>query len=250
MGTRSATTTVDLKIQSTIKNTLDAANGLATQGTVGKAYLSGVAISDGVSINQANRAWEDRGRIIANGNTEDLDLYDFSNIDIGAGTGLDALGQAIVHEEIVAIIIKQTSDDLVTGGRLEIMPSNPTGYVTWMPSMTVANGGAFRMNACLFLYNPGTDAFDITDGGAGSHVIRLKANGGEVTYEIMVLARHDDDESSSSSSSSNSSSSSSASTSSSSGSSSSSSSSSSVSSGSSPSSSASSVSSSSECSTS
>ena len=250
MGTRSAITTVDLKIQSTIKNTLDATNGIVTQATVGKSFLSGVSLENGVSANQANRAWESRSRVIASGNTEDLDLYDFSNIDIGAGTGLDALGQAMVHEEIVAIMIKQTSSDITTGGRLEIMPSNPAGYVTWMPSMTVANGGAFRQNACLFLYNPGTDAFDLTDGGAGSHVIRLKANGGEVTYDIMVLARHDDDDSSSSSSSSNSSSVSSQSTSSSSQSVSSSSSSSSESSGSSSSSSASSVSSSSECSTS
>jgi len=258
MAARTAITVVDLKISSTIKNTLDATNGISTQATVGKSFLNGVNLATGVSKNQANRAWESRGRVIASGNTEDLDLYDLAGIDIGAGSGLDALGQAIVFEEIVAILIQQTSDDLATGtgGRLEIMPSNPSNFITWMPSMTVSNGGGFRQNALMFFYNPGTDAFDVADGS--SHNIRLGANGGEVTYNIIVVTRHDDDESSSSSSSSVSTSSSSQSSSSSSQSSSSSSSSSSTSSQSSSSSSASSAStssnssssSSSECSTS
>lgn len=249
MATRTATTSLELKIQSTIKNTTDTVNSLVTQHTVGKSFLSGVELATGVSANQANRAWESRSQVIASGNTKDYDLYDLAGEDLGAGAGLDALGQAIVCEEIVAIMIKQTGGS----GRLEIMPSNPSNHLTWLPSLTVANGGALRNGALLFMYSPNTDAFDVVD--ASSHNIRLKANGNSVTYDIIVVFRHDDDESSSSSSSSKSSSSSSGSSSSSSLSSSSSKSSSSQSSSSSSSSSASSnstssLSSSSSCSTS
>ena len=197
MANRSATGSFRLTCTGTIVNTLDD-NGTA-QHQEGNSALVDKNLTNGVSADQMSRAWEDT-RTISSG-TEDLDLYDLAGVDIGAGTGNDALGQAIIHEEIVAIVIVQTAGP----GRLEIMPSNPTNAVAWMPALTVANGGALRTGACLAMFNPDTDAFPITD--ASSNEIRLGANGGAVTYRITILARHDDDESSSPSSSSSSSSS-------------------------------------------
>lgn len=204
MGTRSITATeVALTIKSTIRNTLG--DGQTAQVQMGQIFLSG-NIADGVSADQCNRAWEDRDRTITSGNTEDLDLYDLGAVDIGAGAGCDGLGQALVIEEIVTLCIMQTGG----AGRLEIMPTQPANYITWVPSLTAANGGALKAGGLLLMHQTDTDAFDIADGS--SHMLRLGANGGDVTYDIMILARHDDDESSSSSSTSTSTSTSSTST--------------------------------------
>lgn len=202
MATRSSIAEVNLKFTANIRNTLD--DGQAATVTVGEQIVSGKKTS-GVSASQSNRGWEDRDRTISSGNTEDIDLYDFAGIDIGAGAGNDGLGQAMRLEEIVTIIIKHESG----AGSLEIMPSNPSNHWTPMPKLTVALGNALKAGGCLMMTQPDTDAFDVTDGG--SHVIRLGANGGAVTYSIYVEGRDDDNESSSSSSSSLSSSSSSSS---------------------------------------
>lgn len=193
MGTRSITATeVAVTVKSTIRNTLG--DNQVAQCQHGQIFLSG-ALSDGVSEGEVNRAWEDRARTIASGATEDIDLYDMGSLDIGAGAGADGLGQPVVFEEIVTLCIKHVSG----AGSLEIMPTNPAAYATWMPVMTVALGNALKAGGLLLLHQPATDAFNNAD--TASHVIRLKANGGDVVYDIMILGRHDDDESSSSSSS-------------------------------------------------
>lgn len=204
MANRSLTYDVKLTINGTVKNVLD--NTVIAQSKIGGSLISSQLLS-GVSDSQANRAWE-ATRTITSGNTEDLDLYDLANIDIGAGNGMDALGQAWVCEEVVTLYIKVSSSD--DGAYLEVMPSQPTGYLTWAPVLTVANGAALKLNSVLLMHQPDADGFDISDGV--SHVLRLKANGGDVTYDILVVGRHDDDESSSSSSSSQSSSASTSST--------------------------------------
>lgn len=196
MATRTAVSEIKLNFKSTIKNLLTG-SVISSTLSVGKQVLSG-QIETGVSASQANRAFERRSITITSGNTEDIDLYDLGSIDLGAGAGMDGLGQAWVAEEIVTLIIHQVGGD--TGARLEIMPSSPTGALAWAPSLTVANGGALRAGALMMLHSTHTEAFDINDGV--SHVLRLKANGGDAIYDIFVLARHDDDESSSSSSSS------------------------------------------------
>jgi len=200
MGTRTASTKVNLTFTSTIINTLE--NADAAQATVQGTILSGT-LANGVSANQGNRAMRTTSNTISSGVSEDIDLYDFASVDFGAGSGKDALGQALTLEEIVTLVIKQSSG----AGRLEIMPTNPTNYVTWVPSLTAANGGALKSGGVLMMHQPATDAFDIQDGA--SHVLRLAANGGDVSYDLYILGRHDDDESSSSSSESSSSSSSS-----------------------------------------
>lgn len=203
MGTRSASTKVQLQVTSTVKNVLTDTQPMS--GTLGQAFIN-QTLETGVSANQANRCWEERSRSLSSGVTEDIDLYDLGAIDIGAGGGKDALGQDWVAEEIVMILFRVTSGT----GRLEIMPTNPANPVTWLPSLTVANDGALKLNGVLLMYQPHTDAFGITD--ASAHLIRVGANGGDLTYDMLLLARHDDDESSSSSTSSSQSSSSSSST--------------------------------------
>jgi hypothetical protein len=191
MSNRSATSEVKLSLQSTIRNTLD--NADTATATIAGTVLTG-KLENGVSASQANRGWRTTSESISSGATQDIDLYDFAGFDIGAGAGNDALGLALNLEEIVTIIIKHRSG----AGRLEIMPTPlPTHPVAWLPTLTVANGGALKTGGVFMMHQPDTDAFDIQDGV--SHILRLKANGGAVLFDLYILGRHDDDESSSSS---------------------------------------------------
>lgn len=190
MGTRSASSEVKLSFQSTIKNTLD--NNDAATATIAGTILSG-KIEDGISASQANRAWRTTSETILSGATLDIDVYDFAGFDIGAGAGNDAIGQALVLEEVVTLILKHRSG----AGQLEIAPTAHAQKLAWVPSLTVANGGALKAGGVFMMHQPDTDAFDVQDGV--SHILRLKANGGDVLFDLYILGRNDDDESSSSS---------------------------------------------------
>jgi len=199
MSARTATESLQVTWTATVKNTLDS-------GKVAQASHGGVVIDadreTGVSGTQTNRAFEDTGRTLSSGASEVVDLYDFAAQDIGAGAGNDALGLALVFEEIVTVVIQCTSG----AGALEIEPDATNG---WSPigTHTVATGGALRAGGTLLKDMPDEAAFDVTD--ASSHRVKFTANGGDLVYSIRLSGRHDDNESSSSSSSSLSSSSSS-----------------------------------------
>lgn len=198
MGTRAASGEVRLIVTNNITNTLtDGKANTVSTAALGDTIFSG-RLADGVSEEQYSRGWKDE-RTLNSGATEDIDLYDLGAIDVGAGAGLDALGQALTNLEIVYFGVRQTGGT----GRLQINPTDPSNKVAWMPTLTVVNGGALRPPTTnsrysgISMFNPASDAFPITDGA--SHMVRFGASGGSVTYEIMLLARHDTDESSSSS---------------------------------------------------
>lgn len=196
---RSCSTVISFTINPTIRatHTFDDGEEQVSSSQLGGQLLTGT-LATGIEESQGNRAWHLRGREITSGNTLDIDLYDMAGEDVGGGAGNDAIGQAMAVEEILLIAIMQTGGT----GRLEIMPSSPAGALAWMPDLTVANGGALRYDSVnsrcgmLFMMNPGADSFDISDGS--SHVLRLKANGGAVTVDILLVGKHDDNESSSS----------------------------------------------------
>jgi len=201
-GTRSATGNVKLNIAATIVNTFD--SGAFSTATIGKAVL-GLKLTNGIDAEEINRAWESQGRALASGASETLDLYDLGSVDVGGGAGRDALGQLMTMREVVVLSIQHISGS----GRLEINSSIGGAYATWVPVLTVANDGALKAGGVLLMLQPDADAFLITDGA--SHTVHIKANGGSVVYDIIVIGRHDNNESSSSSSQSSSVSSSSAS---------------------------------------
>ena len=198
MATRSLTAPkISLSMSATVKNTLTD----ATSTSVAQPVLNyAPTLASGFSAGQTNRGWQSKSRVLYNGGAETLDLYDMAGVDIGAGAGLDGVGQAIVFEEIVAIAI--VNDNAVTApGLLQIEPSSSNGF-TALGSHTVALGGAIAGQGCVFKAQPHENGFNITD--ASNHNLKMTAIEGPVTYSIYILARHDDDESSSSSSSSSS----------------------------------------------
>lgn len=197
MGTRSASGNIDIKVQSAIKNTLT--DNTAANASIGGSLFT-QKMSNGVSDKEWSRTWSSKGRTLTAGNSEDFDLFDFAGTDIGAGAGNDSLGQAMDNEEVVVFALVVTAGT----GSIELMPSNPANHATWVPNMTVARNGGLKKDGGIVLWNTSDDGFDVADGV--SHTIRIRADGGSMTYDLYVFARHDDDESSSSTSSSQSSS--------------------------------------------
>lgn len=193
MATRSMSgIKINAKLQGTIVNTLDDSSAVnANQPLV--SYNP--TMTSGVDDNQCNRGWHSEERSIANGAQEVLDLHSLPNI--GAGEGNDALGQDLVFEEIVAIMVVN-ENDADAAGQLEVIPSPSEG---WAPigSHTVANDGALRGQGMLLKCQIAAAGFDVAE---QSHRITLRAYGGAVSYSVYILGRHDDEESSNSSSSS------------------------------------------------
>ncbi len=192
---------LNVRLSSTLTNTLDD----ATTAAVSHPALNyAPSLSNGVSAGEANRVWQSNGRSISSGGQETLDIFDFASVDIGVGDGKDGVGLAMTMEEIVAIGI--TNENAIgAAGQLEIIPASSEGWQA-LGSHTVANGGALYGQGLLFKAQPAEAAFDVT---TVRHRIAFRAVGGDVSYSVYLIARHDDAESSSSSSSSVSSSSSS-----------------------------------------
>jgi hypothetical protein len=190
MGTRSATSWLILRLAGTISNVLDTGQ-TASIGAVDLKIRD--AIANGVEATNASRALVALDQEITAGNTEDVNLYDFSDYNVGCGLGNDTLGQSLLLEEIVGLIVWNSG----TQGQLEILGSVPPNVISWGPILTVANGGALYGGGILAMYQPAENAFDVTSGS--SHRFRLGAVGATVTYSICVLGRHEDDGSSSSS---------------------------------------------------
>ena len=194
MANRSVTSPkITMQMSATIQNTMF--DGQVATGPL--AASTADTLTSGGEVDQVNRGWQWKNKTLLDGNFIVIDLYDVAARDMGAGLGVDIVGQALIMEEIVAIKIKNENAS-TAAGHLEIRPDNTNG---WLPigSHMVVNGGALLGGGVLMKYQPAEAAFDVEDGV--SHRIRLIADGGDITYSVYVLGRSDDAVSSSSSSS-------------------------------------------------
>ena len=184
---------LEVKLSASLLNTLADAASVS----VGHPNLNHrTTLTNGIGNNQANRGWQRINRSLVSGGSEVLDLYDMVGVNIGAGAGLDGLGQAVDFEDVVAIVIVN-NNAVTAAGQLEI---DPDAFKGWTPigTHTVATGGALRGQGIMVKANPAESGFDVDDGT--SHRLRFTANGGAVTYSVYLLCRSDDEYSSSSSS--------------------------------------------------
>jgi hypothetical protein len=185
---------IELTVSATVRNSLD--SGGTASAAQGKQILK-LALDSGVNASEANRFWEERDITITSGNTVDIDLQDMAARDIGAGAGLDAVGQDCDIEEIVCLVVHKTGG----AGTLEITPASPANPIPWLVAQTVANSGGLKTGGLRMWVETDTDALDVE---ATSKNVRFGANGGDVTFDLYLMGRHDDEESSSSASSSSS----------------------------------------------
>ncbi len=192
--------TFTFNIQAVLSNLLD--SGQSCSATM-SADLIPDEITQGVSEDQISRAWEET-ITLSSGGSVTLDLRAAAGRDVGAGSGKDALGQTLLIEEVMALIVQVTDGD----GILEINKTLPSDPLAWIPQNAARHsfGGGLRKDGLRMWFEPDTAGLDTT---ASAKNVRFDATNDSVTFRVLVFGRHDDDESSSSSTSSSSSSSSS-----------------------------------------
>lgn len=168
-------------------------NTLADGSTSGGATIPNInwkpPLKNGVGPNLADRSHAIKGTLTA-GQSINIDLYNMggtsTGIDIGAGKGLDALGQALKLEEIVAIAIIN-NNTIGASGTLEITPAVSNGWSS-IGTHTNATGGELRSQGILLKANPDVPGFPVGISDANDQ-ITLKAVGGSVDYIVGLIAR-------------------------------------------------------------
>lgn len=176
MGTRSVTAIVKGSFACTVNNLL--ADGTKTP-TVELGVALSATLGQGTGSGQCDRAWSEYSRSLTGGTNEDLDLYDLGTRDIGAGAGLDAMGQAWAISEVVGILIYNAGPGLLT-----VTPSSSNG---WTPLLGASGSHAIGAGGFIQAYNPADPAFAVTD--ASSHQLNFAASGGNVVYDVHLVAR-------------------------------------------------------------
>ena len=177
---------IRLLMSATVKNLLSDDPVRSATGALSSSFAP--TLLDGTDIDEANRAWSYVSSL-ADAASLVIDLFDFGSLDSGSGAGKDIVGQAIALTEVVAILIRNTSEDTSDSdvpGDLEIEPDVTNGW-TPIGTHTVANGGALAPGGLFLKVNTDTVGFLVTD--ASNHRIKLTANGGAVDFEVLVFGR-------------------------------------------------------------
>ena len=182
MVQRTATGEVALSLDATAKNTPDNHGSASLRRN--KQIVQSV-LSSGVATDQLDRAWERPDRTLLSGIGEEIDLFDFTDEDVGFGAGNDRVGQPLVVDKIVSVVIKVESGT----GSLEVTPGNNNGW-TPIGIHTVANGGAIEAGGVIVKHLSHADGFAVTDGS--SNRIRFVASGGDLVYSVYIYMRSPD----------------------------------------------------------
>lgn len=178
--------TAKASLQGTFTQTLTGANGSAAL-SINEALS--LFFADGVSTAQADKLWLSKDRALTSGNSEDIDLYDFGSIDIGAGAGKDPFGQALALVEIAFLLVYNQSG---SAGTLDVGAKNTAAAFNSLFIDASAAGvdnaafplppGALAMFAC-----PHATAWQVAD--TSNHLLKIAARGGNCTYNIIVGGR-------------------------------------------------------------
>jgi hypothetical protein len=147
------------------------------------AFNKTISLTNGTGEGQADIFWGSRGRALASGGNEDLDIFDGGAVDIGPGAGRDNLGQDLAVAEVVGLYIHNTADSV---GSITIgaAASNPW---TGLLGGTAPTIGPIPPNSVVFFATGAAAGWTVTDGS--SHKLRAAASGGAVVYDIGIAAR-------------------------------------------------------------
>lgn len=165
-------------------------NDLSEDGEAGGAVSLGIeyaflqAFTDGDGSGEADAYWASKGRELASGADETIDLYDFAALDIGAGAGLDPVGQAITLAGVVGFIIYNRPDSvgtLTVGAEGSAAAWNSPFAGEDDEAGLVVPPGAIRAFA-----DPIT-ALAVAD--SSNHLLKIAAAGGAVKYDIIIIGR-------------------------------------------------------------
>lgn len=174
-----ATGSIKVTLSGELKNSLT--DGTISSVTIGTA--PSITLSGGTGLNQFNRGWQSKGRVLASA-TEDIDLYDLGSLDIGAGAGEDALGLPLAATAVVAICIENRATsavNLLVGGKATAAAWNSPFNADDNAKLSIPpNGG-------VLLWCVSASAFAVAD--TSNHLLKIEASGGSATYDITVFFR-------------------------------------------------------------
>lgn len=193
MGRGLSSTKVTAQVNTNVQNTLDSGK-LSTSSIVGNISKT---LASGLGDSEADRAWSLENSELLNGNSLTIRLSDFNGLDIGAGSGNDALGQALTLDNVTTFLV--VNENAVTAlGELEIEggDANPSFVLGDHTNSTL---GSLLGQGFLFKHQEADDGFSILSGAADT--IKLTAINGDVVFSVYILGRSDTETSSSSSSS-------------------------------------------------
>lgn len=184
MGTRDASLSIAASLKGLITNVLSATKTARPSAAIDQKKT--IDFKTGTGPNQLDFIHCDEGRVLLDTINLDIDLFDLGTLDVGAGAGLDLLGQAINLAEItvIAIVNKSTAGELVVGGEGSAAAFKQFFNNTGVPadsSITVKAGGY------LLLAAPLDPAYPVTD--STNHLLRLSAAGGDQTFDILIGGR-------------------------------------------------------------
>lgn len=161
-------------LRATLTDTIQTAERAARGGS--DVTLS---LTSGTSVNQADRFIQDRARVISSGTNEDLDVFDLAVFD----QTTDVIGNVTTFAEIIAVLIINSSS---SAGNL-IVGNNGTA-AAWSTLFEGDTDSILLPPDSFFCVATRANlAWTVND--TSSHLLRVAASGGNVTYDIFLLGR-------------------------------------------------------------
>lgn len=168
--------TSSLKLDASATQTVTLPSGHQVNCLYGRSVRNG-SLGSGFYCQQANVAWEAVGWRLEAGEHQDIDLRRFSNVDIGRGQGRDGIGNELLMDECVLLMVLFQEGT----GRLVVMPTTPPNAIMWIsPGSYTNRGGA------LLWFSPAEDAYPVLD---TERWLRIGAEEGNITYDVQILGR-------------------------------------------------------------
>lgn len=170
-------------VKATVQNTID---GTVANSAValGVTRSPSTALTSGTGAYQANRFWQSTGRVLGSSASETINLYSFSGIDVGAGSGNGPLGGAMALTNIVGLLIcvsPSSADTITVGGQ------GTSNAWTGIFSSNAVTIGPFRAGGHFEFFDPSASAPAV--GSASNNLLKILAGAGGATYDIYVLGR-------------------------------------------------------------
>ena len=173
-----ATSLTNIQLSAAIRATLSDTIESVTRSAQGSGSAS-LSFTNGTAINQADVFYQDLGRTISSGNNEDLNLFSMAGFD----TTKDALNNVAFFENVCGMLVVNTSSsagDLIIG--------NNATTAAWV-GLLQADTDEILLPADGFLCCGTRDATGWAVANTTSHLLRMTASGGNVTYDITLLGR-------------------------------------------------------------
>ena len=143
---RTLTSQALVHLHGTLANTQEAVTESGASPSHTFDFKRSISYTNGTAANKAQRAWSSSVRSLTSGNNESLDLFDLGSVDIGAGAGLDALGQALAITGIKALLIENIS---TSAGNLVV--GNESTGATWNSFFSGSDTATFTLAPGAFV---------------------------------------------------------------------------------------------------